>query len=68
MTIRVRMGLILIAALATMGLSSCGHYTCGPTFGSSTCAAGAVSLSGGGGGSAPPRIYYFINGSASPVP
>jgi 6-phosphogluconolactonase (cycloisomerase 2 family) len=60
------MGLMLIAALATMGLSGCGHYTCGATFGSSTCATGTVSLSGGGGGSAAAAYVYLINGSGSP--
>ena len=39
MTMRVRAGLMLMAALAMMGLASCGHYICseGANFGASTC-------------------------------
>jgi hypothetical protein len=67
MTMRVRTGLLmLIAALAMMGLASCGHYTCGANFGVSTCASGTVSLSGGGGGSTAAAFVYLINGSGSP--
>jgi hypothetical protein len=65
MTIRVRSGLMLIAALATLGLASCGHYTCGASFGSSTCTGGPPSLSGGGGGSAAAAFVFVANGSAT---
>lgn len=65
MTIRVRSGLMLIAALAMMGLASCGHYTCGASFGSSTCTGGPPSLSGGGGGSAAAAFVFVANGSAT---
>jgi len=66
MTMRVRTGLMLIAALAMMGLASCGHYTCGATFGSSTCAAGPLGLGGGGGtGSADAAFVFVANGSAT---
>jgi len=49
MTMRVRAGFMLIVAVA-MGLTGCGHYTCGATFGSSTCTPTGSGLSGGGGG------------------
>jgi hypothetical protein len=65
MTIRVRSGLMLIAVLAMMGLASCGHYTCGANFGSSTCTGGPPSLSGGGGGSATAAFVFVANGSAT---
>jgi hypothetical protein len=65
MTIRVRSGLMLIAALAMLGLASCGHYTCGASFGSSTCTGGPPSLSGGGGGSAAAAFVFVANGSAT---
>ncbi len=44
---RVRAGLMLVAAVALMGLVGCGHYICskGANFGSSTC-----TTTGGGGG------------------
>jgi hypothetical protein len=66
MTIRVRSGLMLIAALAMIGLASCGHYTCGVNFGSSTCAGGPPSLTGSGGGSTAAAFVYLVNGTASP--
>jgi hypothetical protein len=37
MTMRVRTLLMLMAALAMMGLAGCGHYTCSAGFGASTC-------------------------------
>jgi len=65
MTMRVRTGLMLMLALATMGLASCGHYTCGATFGSSTCAAGAPGLGAGGTGSADAAFVFVANGTAT---
>ena len=64
MTMRVRTGLVLIVALAAMGLASCGHYVCGANFGNSTCAAGPPSL--GGGGSTGTAFAFVANGTASP--
>jgi hypothetical protein len=37
MTMRVRTFLMLMAALAMMGLAGCGHYTCSAGFGNSSC-------------------------------
>ena len=66
MTMRVRTVSMVIIALAIMGLASCGHYTCGANFGSSTCAAGPPSLSGGGtGGSAAAAFVFVLNGTAT---
>ena len=48
MTMRVRGFLMLVAGLAVMGLASCGHYTCGATFGNSTCTPSSPGLGGGG--------------------
>ena len=65
MTMRVRTVLMVIIALVIMGLASCGHYTCGANFGSSTCAAGPPSLSGGTGGSAAAAFVFVLNGTAT---
>lgn len=53
MTTRVRIGFMLIMALAVMGMASCDHYNCssGANFSGSTCTAGTTSLGGGGGSS-----------------
>lgn len=61
MTMRVRAFLMLVAGLAVMGLASCGHYTCGAGFGSSTCtASGPPSLGGGGGNGASGTVYAYL--------
>src|ERR1700745_2656362 len=65
MRMRVRAVLLVTIALAIMGLASCGHYTCGANFGSSTCSAGPPSLSGGGTGSAAAAFVFVLNGTAS---
>lgn len=51
MKMQVRAVLILIAALATMGLTGCGHYNCATAanFGSSSCSSSGGGLGGGGG-------------------
>jgi hypothetical protein len=66
MTMRVQAVLTLMVGLAMMGLASCGHYTCGATFGSSTCNAGPPGLGGGNGtGSTTAAFAFVANGSAS---
>ncbi len=37
MAMKVRALLSSVVVLAAMGLASCGHYTCGTTFGNSSC-------------------------------
>jgi len=59
MTIRVRTILLLTVALATMGLASCDHYTCGATFGNATCTPGGTT----GGGNA--TAYVFVSNSSA---
>jgi len=59
MTMRVRAGLMLMAALAMMGLASCGHYTCGAGFGSSTCTSSGAPTLGGGGTSGAATAFAF---------
>jgi len=75
MTMRVRMVLMLMVALALMGLASCDHYNCtsGATFGSSACAASAVGLGGGGtggtggtGATGTPTAFAFSGVSGTP--
>ncbi len=56
MVMKVRTLLSSVVVLATMWLVGCGHYTCGITFGSSTC-----TSSGGGNvqGGTPAAFDYF---------
>jgi hypothetical protein len=65
MTMRVRTVLTLIVGLAMMGLASCGHYTCGATFGSSSCTAGAPGLGGGGNGSATAAFVFVADAAGN---
>jgi hypothetical protein len=61
MTMRVRGFLMLVAGLAAMGLASCGHYTCGAGFGSSSCtSSGPPSLSSSGGGGSATAAFVFV--------
>jgi 6-phosphogluconolactonase len=62
---RVQVILMLIVALAVMGLASCGHYVCGANFGSSTCTPGTVGISQNG-GSANAAFVFVADGSAAP--
>lgn len=64
MTMRGRAGLMLIVALALMGLASCDHYICtaAANFGSSTCtASGGGPSQGGGGGTTNAAFVYAID-------
>jgi hypothetical protein len=63
MTMQVRASLVLVAALAIMGLASCDHYVCtsGANFGSSNCTAGPLSLGGGGGGSTNAAFAFAVD-------
>ena len=65
MEMRFRALLTSIVVLATISLVGCGHYTCGVTFGSSTCtpSSGGPSSSGGGGTqtAAPVAFVYFAD-------
>src|SRR5579872_1190914 len=64
MKMQVRTVLMLIA-LATMGLTGCGHYTCGANFGNSTCNGGPASLTGSGSGNAAAAFVFVSSGNAS---
>jgi len=55
---KVRALLVSIVLLATMWLAGCGHYVCGATFGSSTCASSSNNNGGGLTGSV---FVYFMN-------
>jgi 6-phosphogluconolactonase (cycloisomerase 2 family) len=69
MNTRVRVLFTLVAVLATLGLGACGHYTCGATFGASTCtpAGGGVGGGSGGGGTISAAnasaLVYYMSGS-----
>jgi 6-phosphogluconolactonase len=67
MEMRVRALLTSMVVLVTISLVGCGHYTCGVTFGSSTCTpSGGTGPSQGGGstnGTAAAFDYYFDVGA-----
>jgi 6-phosphogluconolactonase len=69
MNTRVRVLFTLVAVLATLGLGACGHYTCGATFGASSCTSSGGGINGGGGGAtisagSATALVYFMNGSS----
>ncbi len=61
MTMRVRAVLMVMVALAMMGLAGCDHYNCnsGATFGSSSCTAGG----GGSTNNGQTALVYFAGGA-----
>jgi len=61
MTMRVRAVLMVVVALAMMGLAGCDHYNCnsGATFGSSSCTAGG----GGSTNNGQTALVYFAGGA-----
>jgi 6-phosphogluconolactonase len=60
MRMKVR-ALLSFVVLITMGLVGCGgHYTCGITFGSSTCTPPSTGVSGGGGGSSAANALAYV--------
>jgi len=65
MTMRVKAVLMLMAALAMMGLAGCDHYVCtsGANFGSSTCTAGTVGLGTTGSGSTTAAFAFVEDGT-----
>jgi 6-phosphogluconolactonase len=62
MAIKVRVLLSSVLFVTAMWLVSCGHYTCGVTFGSSTCtpASGGVSQGGTGGSSSTAAAFLYV--------
>jgi 6-phosphogluconolactonase (cycloisomerase 2 family) len=60
MTMKGRALLVGIVMLAEMWLVGCGHYTCGATFGASSCAAGGGGLSNGNGSNTTGAVYLFV--------
>jgi len=62
MTMKVRALLVATVMLAEMWLVGCGHYTCGTTFGSSSCTPGGKGVSQGGGPSnSVTTLGYFVD-------
>lgn len=58
-TMKLRVVLVCLVALVTIWLSGCGHYTCGATFGNSSCSAsgGGTGNTGGTGTSGGDYVY-----------
>jgi len=73
MTMRIRFKLMLLVALAVMGLASCGHYNCssGANFGSSSCTASGSGLGTTGSGSTTAAFVFVAdaagNGTAGTI-
>jgi len=67
MAMKVRLLLSLVLLLITMWLDGCGHYTCGVTFGNSSCtpSGGGISQGGGGGTINQTSFVYFMDDSAA---
>src|SRR5580700_364472 len=60
MAMKVRVLLSSVLLLATVWLVSCGHYTCGATFGSSSCSASGGGISQGGGGTSSGDAFVYV--------
>lgn len=63
MRMKVRALLSSVVVLATMSVVSCGHYTCGTTFGNATCTPSGGGLNQGGGGNniGVSAMVYFMD-------
>ncbi len=64
MAMKLRALFSFVVVLATMGLAGCGHYTCGITFGASTCTPSGSGI-GQGGGTSTNAAYIFAVDSSS---
>ena len=60
MTMKVRALLVASVLLAEIWLVGCGHYTCGTTFGASSCSPSGGGVSQGGGGTGTGATYLFV--------
>jgi hypothetical protein len=60
MKIMVRALCISGLVLATLWLAGCGHYTCGATFGNSTCSSSGGGLNQGNGGNPTGDAYIYV--------
>lgn len=60
MTMKGRALLVGIVMLAEMWLVGCGHYTCGATFGASSCSSGSGGLNSGNGSNTKGAVYLFV--------
>jgi 6-phosphogluconolactonase (cycloisomerase 2 family) len=68
MAMRVRLLLSSVMLLSAMWLISCGHYTCGTTFGSSSCTAAGGGLHQGGGNNISVTAFvYFSDTTAGQI-
>src|SRR5690348_15815727 len=61
MGLKVRALLSLAVMVIAMSLSGCGHYTCGATFGNSTCTSSGGGISQGGGNNALVAYGYWTD-------
>ncbi|MFZ0733441.1 MAG: hypothetical protein WAM79_14025 [Candidatus Sulfotelmatobacter sp.] len=67
MTLKARLLLSLMAVGVTMSLSGCGHYTCGATFGNSTCTSSGGGINQGGGGTTSDTAFAFAVDTAGTI-
>jgi 6-phosphogluconolactonase (cycloisomerase 2 family) len=62
MKVRAFFGLVVVASILL--LANCGHYTCGATFGASSCTASGSGIGSGGGGSATAAFVFAVDTSS----
>jgi 6-phosphogluconolactonase (cycloisomerase 2 family) len=69
MTMKVRGVLSLVVAAAAMWLTSCGHYTCGATFGNSSCSStgGGITQGPNTSGSGTVFAFLLVESNTAPV-
>lgn len=67
MAIKVRALVSFVGVLATMCLVGCGHYTCGITFGASSCTPSGSGISTTGGTSTNAAYVFAVDTSAGTI-
>ena len=67
MTMKVRVMLAAVVVMVTLASVGCGHYTCGATFGASSCSASGGGINNGGNGNQPTGDAYVYLADAGGI-